>query len=164
MGKHQCINLNEDQRDELEQMLRSGHLSVRTNTRVRILLLSDRSQGQKRTDREVAEAVMCSRETVHNVRKRFLAGGLERALYDQERPGAPPKVTGEAEAKLVMLACSDPPAGQARWTLRLLADKMVELGYIDSISHVTVGEKLKKTRCSRGKSNPGVLANHRELT
>jgi hypothetical protein len=87
---------------------------------------------------------------VINVRRRFLSGGLQAALYDKGWPGAPPKFTGEVEAKLTMLACSDPPEGAARWTLRLLADKMVELGYVDSISHVTVGEMLKKTKSSRG--------------
>jgi hypothetical protein len=77
------------------------------------------------------------------VRRRFLSGGLQAALYDKGRPGAPPKFTGEVEARLTMLACSEPPEGAARWTLRLLADKMVELGYVESISHVTVGELLK---------------------
>lgn len=129
---------------ELEQLIRSGSTSARTNTRARILLLSDRSQGQKRTDQEVADAVLCSKGTVRNVRQRFLQGGLQAALYDKGWPGAPPKFTGEVETKLTMLACSDPPAGAARWTLRLLANKMVELGYVDSISHVTVRELLKK--------------------
>lgn len=150
MGKHTHVELTTEQRTELEQLIRSGSLSARTNTRARILLLSDRSQGQKRTDQEVADAVLCSKGTVRNVRQRFLEGGLPAALYDKERPGARPKVTGEVEAKLTMLACSDPPEGAARWTLRLLADKMVELGYVDSISHVTVWEVLKKTRSSPG--------------
>jgi len=81
---------------------------------------------------------------VRKVRRRFLSGGLQAALSDTGWPGAPPKFTGEVEAKLVMFACSEPPAGAARWTLRLLADKMVELHYVDSMSHVTVGEILKK--------------------
>jgi len=76
--------------------------------------------------------------------RRFLQGGLQAALYDKGWPGAPPKFTGEVEAKLTMLACSEPPEGAARWTLRLLADKMVELGYVDSMSHVTVWGLLKK--------------------
>ena len=84
------------------------------------------------------------------MRRRFLTGGLPSALYDKGWPGAKPKFTGEVEAKLTMLACSDPPDGAARWTLRLLADRMVELGYVDSISHVTVRELLKKTNSSRG--------------
>jgi len=150
MGKHTHINLNSEERAELEKLIRTGNAPARTHTRARILLLSDRSQGQKRTDQEVADAVLCSRNTVLNVRRRFLSGGLQAALYDKGWPGAPPKFTGEVEAKLTMLACSDPPEGAARWTLRLLADKMVELGYVDSISHVTVGEILKKTKSSLG--------------
>lgn len=151
MTKHTKIELTDEQRAELEGLLRKGHLSARTNTRVRILLLSDRSQGQKRTDKQVAEAVMCSKNTVSNVRRRFLASGLQGALHDKERPGGVVKFTGEVEAKLTMLACSQPPEGAAHWTLRLLADKMVELGYAESISHVSVRELLKKTNCSRGK-------------
>jgi len=150
MGKHTHIELTSEERTELEKLIRTGNAPARTHTRARILLLSDRSQGQKRTDQEVADAVLCSKSTVINVRQRFLSGGLQAALYDKGWPGAPPKFTGDVEAKVTMLACSDPPAGAARWTLRLLADKMVELGYVDSISHVTVGELLKKT-----KSNPG---------
>lgn len=150
MGKHTHVELTEEQRRGLEQLIRTGNTPARTNTRARILLLSDRSQGQKRTDQEVADAVLCSKGTVRNVRQRFLQGGLPAALYDKGWPGAPPKFTGEVQAKLTMLACSEPPEGTARWTLRLLADKMVELGYVDSISHVTVGEILKKTRSSPG--------------
>lgn len=91
----------------------------------------------------MAEAVLCSQNTVRNVHRRFLEGGLQRALYDKERPGEPVKFTGGVEARLVMLACSDLPEGASCWTLPLLADKMVELGIVDSISYVAVGERLK---------------------
>ncbi len=150
MGKHTHVTLSEEQRTELEQLIRSGTLSARTNTRARILLLSDHSQGQKRTDQAVAEATLCSQSTVYNVRRRFLAGGLSAALYDQERPGAPLQFTAETEAQLTMLACSDPPEGAGRWSLRLLADRMIALDYVDYISHVTVRELLKKTNCGPG--------------
>jgi len=150
MGKHICIELTQEQRTQVEQLIRKGDTPARTNTRARILLLSDRSQGEKRTDREVADAVLCSMSTVTNVRHRFLAGGLQNALYDKERPGAQPKFTGDIEAKLTMLACSDAPDGAGRWTLRLLAEQMIELGYVDYISHVTVRELLKKTNSSLG--------------
>jgi transposase len=150
MGKHIHINLSDEQRQELEHLIRTGNAPARTYTRARILLLTDRSQGQKRTDGEVAAALLCSQGTVANVRRRFHAGGLAAALYDKPRPGAQPKFTGEMEAKLTMLACSDPPAGHARWTLRLLAEQMIELGYVEYISHVTVGERLKKTNLSLG--------------
>jgi len=150
MGKQTPIELSAEQRTELEQLLHKGSVPARTNTRARILLLSDRSQGQKRTDQDVAAAAWCSKGTVANVRRRFLTGGLAMALYDKGWPGPPPKFTGEVEAQLTMLACSDPPEGAARWTLRLLANRMIELGYVDYISHVTVRELLKKTNCSPG--------------
>jgi hypothetical protein len=150
MGKHTHIELTSEERTELEKLIRTGNAPARTHTRARILLLSDRSQGQKRTDQEVADAVLCCKNTVRNVRRRFLSGGLQAALSDKGWPGASPKFTGEVEAKLVMLACSEPPEGAARWTLRLLADKMVELHSVDSMSHVTVGEILKKTKSRRG--------------
>ena len=142
MEKHRQLELTEAQRIELEQLIRSGSAPARTNTRARILLQSDRSQGKQRMDKEVAAAVMCSQSTVVSIRRRFLEGGLQRALYDKGWPGAPPKFTGEVEAQLTLLACSDPPEGAARWTLRLLAERMIELGYVEYISHVTVGELL----------------------
>jgi hypothetical protein len=145
MGKHQHVELTENQRQELDQVIHAGNASARTQSRARILLLSDRSQGQKRTDQAVADAVLCSLKTVRNIRRRFLAGGVTVALNDKGWPGATPKFTGEVEAKLTVLACSDPPDGFARWTLRLLADQMIELGYVEYISHVTVRELLKKT-------------------
>lgn len=150
MGKHTHIELTTEQRTELEQLIRTGDAPARTHTRARILLLSDRSQGQKRTDQEVAEAALCSKSTVVNIRRRFRTGGLQFALYDKGWPGATPKFTGEVEAKLTMLACSEAPDGAARWTLRLLAERMIELGYVDYISHVTVRELLKKTNSSLG--------------
>lgn len=150
MGKHTQIELTADQRDELEQFIHAGNASARKQTRARILLLSDRSQGQKRQDQEVADAVLCSLSTVRAVRRRFVAGGLGLALNDKGWPGGTPKFSGEVEAKLTMLACSTPPEGAARWTLRLLADQMIELGYVDYISHVTVAELLKKTGLSLG--------------
>jgi transposase len=114
-------------------------------------LLSDGSGGQHRSDEAVVQAVMTSRSTVKRTRWRFLKQGLQAALSEKPRTGRPPKITGEIEAKLTMLACSQPPEGHARWTLRLLAGQLVELGYLDSISHVAVGERLKKTRSSRGR-------------
>lgn len=145
------VYLSAEQRSRLENMIGSGHESARVLARARILLQSDRSLGNKREDAQVAEAVMVSKGTVWRVRKEFAIYGLESAIYDNPRPGAIPKITGDIEARITMLACSDPPEGHARWTLRLLADKSVELGYIDSISHVAVHERLKKTRSSRGR-------------
>ena len=157
MGQHIPIRLTTEQRTELERLIRAGHSPARTQTRARILLLSDQSEGQKRAAKEVAAALMCSPSTVANVRHRFNREGLQAALYDKPRPGQKPKVTGEVEARLVMLACSDPPPGHTRWSLRLLADQMVELEIVDSISHVTVGQVLKKTKSSRGVASHGAL-------
>jgi transposase len=100
---------------------------------------------------EVADAMLTSIGTVSNVKRRYLKGGLERGLHDRPRPGAKPKIDGEVEAHLIALVCSDPPEGQARWTLRLLADKLVELELVETISYVAVGDALKKTNSSLGK-------------
>jgi hypothetical protein len=150
MGKHIQIILTDEQRKELEQLIRAGNAPARTQTRARILLLTDHSQGQKRTGEEIAAALLCCKGTVRNIRLRFHEGGLQSALYDKPRSGQKPKFTGDIQAQLTVLACSAPPSGQARWSLRLLADCMVELGYVDYISHVTVGELLKKTTSSLG--------------
>lgn len=150
MGKHRQIELKVDERTELEQVIHAGNAPARKQTRARILLLSDRSRGQKRTDQEVADAVMCSVSTVGSTRRRYIEGGLPLALNDKGWPGAKPKLTGEIEAELTVLACSEPPPGFGRWTLRLLADQMVELGFLDAVSHVTIGEWLKKTNSSLG--------------
>ena len=106
MGKHLQIELDETERKDLEQLIHAGNAPARKQTRARILLLSDRSQGQKRTNREVAEAALCSLSTVVSIRRRYVEGGLPRALNDKGWPGAKPKLTGEVEAKLTMLACS----------------------------------------------------------
>ena len=150
MNQQHPVQLTSKQRKQLECLTRTGNAPARTQTRARILLLSDRSQGQKRTDEQVAEAVLCCRRTIANVRRRFRSGGLQAVLYDKPRPGAKPKFTGEVEAQLTMLACSAPPEGRVRWTLRLLAERMIALEYVDYISHVTVRELLKKTNLSLG--------------
>lgn len=150
MGKHRYIHLDEEERILLRQLIRKGESPARVQTRARILLLSDRSQGDKRSLAEVAESVMCSVGTVRNIKRNYFAGGVEAALYEKPRPGATPVFTGDVEAQLTMLACSEPPEGHARWSLRLLADRMVELEYVEEISHVTVGKILKKTHCNRG--------------
>lgn len=139
-----------EQRQELEKLINSGHAPARSQSRARILLLLDRGQGRRRRDKEVAEAVMCSQSRVVDVRQRFVEEGLESALYDKPRPGQKPKITGDIEAQLVLLACSQAPEGHSRWTLRLLADRLVELTELDSISHVAVGERLKKMNLSLG--------------
>jgi len=144
------INLTQENRQELESLIRSGESSARTQTRARILLLTDENQKKKKGTKEIALVLMCSLPTITNIRKKFVEGGLENALYDKPRPGAVPKITGEIEAQLTLLACSTPPEGRSRWTLQLLADKLVELKLVDSISDVAVMKRLKKMNLSLG--------------
>ncbi|KKM61316.1 hypothetical protein LCGC14_1532900, partial [marine sediment metagenome] len=99
---------------------------------------------------QVAEATMLSKGTISNRKRRYLAESLPGALYDKPRPGAKRKIDGEVEAHLIAVACSEPPEGCERWTLRLLADRLVALEVVDSISHVAVGNALKKTNSSLG--------------
>jgi len=150
MSKRLHINLRKDERLELEQLISKGANSARVQRRARILLLSDREQAEPLGTGEIAKALMCSPATVCNVKRRYLSNGLPDALHEKARPGATPKITGEVEAHLVALACSNPPQGYGRWTLRLLADRLVELELVESISHVAVGEVLKKTNSSPG--------------
>lgn len=151
MYEQKHIYLQKNERTELEQLIKSGTHSARAIARARTLLLLDRSQGEKRTLAQVADAAMVSQGTVSNLKKRYFTGGLDRALYDLPRPGAKPKIDGEVEAHLIALTCSDPPQGHEHWTLRLLADRLVKLEVIDSISHVAVGDALKKMNLSPGK-------------
>lgn len=150
MGKSQRIELGIEQRQELERLIRVGNAAARVQSRARILLLSASEPGDWQSAPAVARVLLVHPNTVRNVRRRFVAGGLEAALYDRPRPGATPKLTGEVEAQLTLLACSAPPEGHAAWTLRLLADKLVVLGVLESVSHTTVGEWLKKTNSSLG--------------
>lgn len=151
MSQQQHVYLNENERTVLEQLIKSGTNSARVIARARTLLLLERSQGKKRTIEEVVAAAMVSQGTVSNTKKRYFSGGLQAALYDKPRPGAKPKITGEIEAHLIALVCSEPPEDRERWTLRLLADELVALELVESISHVAVRHVLKKTNLSLGK-------------
>ena len=144
------VHLSKEDRQELETLTHSGESSARTQTRARILLLTDESQNKKKGTKEIASVLMCSLPTITNIRRRFVEGGLENALYDKDRPGAIPKITGEIEAQLTMIACSAPPEGRARWTLQMLTDKLVELKLVESISDVAVMPRLKKMNLSLG--------------
>jgi putative transposase len=141
-----CVRLSEEDRTALNKYLRHGKSSARSLTRARILLLADEGH----SDEVIVEALKVSRPTVNRIRKRYCEGGLEFALYEKPRSGAPPKLDGRVEAELTLLACSEPPEGRSKWTLRLLADKLIELEAVDSISHMSVHRLLKKTRSNRG--------------
>ena len=140
---------------QLETLVRSGKAQARTLTKARVLLLTDYSTGQHMTDEDIAAILQVSMPTIGRVRRRCLADGIDTAVHDRSRSGKPPKITGDLEAQLIVLACSDPPEGHNQWTLRLLADKMVALGYFESISHVAISKRLKKMPLSLGKSHPG---------
>ena len=148
-SKKYHVKLSSTQRDELEKLTRSGTIKVRKYKRARILLLADEAHkdGYK-TDEQIAELVDVSTATVWRIRQRFAEEGLEFALNEKPRPGRPVVFDGKQGAEITALACSDPPEGRARWSLRLLADKLVELEIVESIHHDTVREVLKKTNSS----------------
>lgn len=149
--KTHVIQLTGEERAELEQWLHSGHRSARSQTHARILLKADGGpDGPGWLDSQICEAFEVSPSSVYRVRKRFAQEGLPAAL--NRRPPSrrrPRLLDGEQEARLVALACSSPPEGQARWTLHLLADRMVTLQYVESVSYETVRRTLKKTSSSR---------------
>lgn len=157
------IKLTPQQRATLRQLVSSGTSPARVQTRARILLMAaERSVGARGGERRktnsnqsIAEALQLCARTVSRVRQAFVQAGSQAALYDKPRGGRPPVIDGEAEAKLVMLACSSPPEGRSRWTLQLLADRMVELGYAPHISDTWVGKRLKKTLSNPGASRVG---------
>jgi transposase len=136
------VQLSAEEQQTLRAMLRKGRHSSRVLNRARVLLMAH----EGKWDKEVAAAVGVTVTTVANIRRRYVEGGLEAALYDRPHRRRPPKLDGHQEAYLIALACSSPPEGRQRWTLRLLADRLVELGVVEAISHVTVGDILKKRR------------------
>jgi transposase len=164
MEKPRVVNLTSDERSFLQKLLSAGSALARVQTKARILLLTDHSQGGHRTDRDIIKALGTSVCTIGRTRQAFCTRGLEAALWDKARSGKPPKITGDIEAKLTMLACSEPPDDRSRWTVRLLADKMVELEYIDYISAVTVSKRLKKANSNHGSFNPGASASRAAST
>jgi transposase len=139
------ITLGDEERDQLEQLLHSGTHATRKVTRARILLKA--AAGWE--DNAIAEALSVGRATVERLRQRFVEEGLG-ALAERPRPGTPPKLDEKAEARLIAEACSDAPEGRKRWTLHLLADRVVALGLAESYSYESVRRVLKKVTSSRG--------------
>ena len=149
MRKLYVVRLQEEERAQLRALVRKGKVAAYKLTHARVLLKADQGLSKRRvTDRAVAAAVDVSPVTVARVRQRFVEEGLEAALRrkPQARPSRQRVLDGTAEATLVAVTCSKPPAGRERWTLRLLADRLVELDVADSISYETVRQTLKKTR------------------
>jgi len=149
--KHYIINLTEDEREELIRLTTTGRHSALKMQHARILLKTDEGFA----DEEVAEHLDVNVRTVERVRKRCAIEGISAAVNPRKRPLKVPKIDGEAEARLVQLACSEAPNGRQRWTLRLLADKLVELDVVESISHECVRQHLKKR--VKGLANTAVL-------
>lgn len=144
------IDLSNQEKVRLMEIVKKGNSPARTILRANILLASDKQNDRYMTVSEIANAYRTTPTTVQTVRASYCKKGLEATITRKKRetPPIPAKVTGEVEAHIIALACGQPPEGYSRWTLRLLADKTVELGYIESISHVTVSNILKKTNLS----------------
>src|SRR5215210_1324150 len=147
----QPVTLNSNEIRSLKNILTRSTASARTLNRARILDLLHR----QKQPASIAALLQVSMQTIYNVKRRYLAGSLQSALFDQPRSGRPVEISGSQRAKITALACSTPPEGRARWTLRLLADKAVELGHCQRLSHTKARHILKKTNCDRTSTRPG---------
>ncbi len=152
--KPQPIELSTDELRSLTTIVKRGATSARVQTRARVLDLLH----HQHLPSDIAAVMGVGIATVFNIKRRYLAEGLQAALHDKPRPGQPCRIDGVARAKITALACSKAPDGHARWSLRLLADKSIELGFVETISHDTVGEVLKKTDSSRTAKSRGASA------
>ncbi len=150
--KRYIFDLSPAERDELLALTSKGTVRARKMKRAQILLKA----ADGATDAAIIAALNVSRPCVERVRKRFVMGGLARALNDDPRPGQKRKLDGKQAARLVAEACSTPPTGHGRWTLRLLAGRVVALGFTGKISHETVRQVLKKTNLNPGVRSSGV--------
>jgi transposase len=141
MPKKYLVTLTDEERQQLDVLLSKGSHKARKLARARILLHADAGL----SDSQIAAALRVGTATVERIRKRFVEEGVAAALEEHPRPGGKPKLDGAAEATLVALACSTPPDERPVWTMQLLADKLVELQLVESISDETVRRTLKKT-------------------
>ena len=146
MNKKYIVRLSDEERAQLTELTRKGHAAAYKIRHAHILLKAD-ADGPAWTDTKIAESFSVSVNAVLGVRQRWVEQGLEAALNrkKQQHPSRTPRVDGEGEARLIALRCGEPPAGHARWTLRLLADQAVALDIVEAISHETVRQALKKT-------------------
>ena len=150
-AKKYRVFLSEKERKYLRKLVNTGVDKARKLTRARILLLTDESpSGLSNKDKEIMDSLGVCARTVAATRERFVEEGIQGALNEKPRSGRPREFTGRDEAKLTLIACSDPPEGRNRWSVRLLADKMVELEVVDSISRESVRKYLKKGISSHG--------------
>lgn len=147
------VRLSNDERSTLKKLITSGRGPARMFTRARILLKADQSDdGSNWSDERISEALEVTVQTIERVRKQLVEEGFDAVLSRREykQKVSRKKIDGDMEARLIALSCGDPPEGRARWTLRLLAETVIELGYVDNISHEAVRQTLKKTNLSRG--------------
>lgn len=151
MQKRYIVTLTDEERQLLRELIKKGMVSARKLTRAHILLRADEGA----TDEAIATSLHVARTTIERLRRRFVEGTLEEALGERPRPGAKRKLDMKQEAHLIAVTCTPAPEGQARWTMQLLADELVQLGIVDSISDETVRRTLKKTFSSPGKSKNG---------
>jgi transposase len=146
--------LTDEDREYLNQFIRHGRASVRSVARARILLMADEGYSNK----NIVKVLKITRPSVNRTRKRYCEEGLDSAINDKPRSGAPLKIDGTIEAQVTLLACSKPPEGKSTWTLKLLADKIVEMEVVESISAMTIQRILKKAKPNLGRKLDGVLA------
>jgi transposase len=140
------VELSEKQRKKLKSICRRGETKARTLNRARILLLANENRPKgAETDARIADLLDVSESTIGRVKRRFVSSGLEPAIGEKPRSGRPKKFTGTDRAKVTAIACSDPPQGRNKWSLRLIADRLVSLELIEEISYQTVKRVLKKT-------------------
>jgi transposase len=144
--RKEILKLTKTERQKLQELVCKGENKARVITRARILLLS----GQGWDDQKVAEALQIGRATVERIRRRAVRESVEMALVDRPRPGSERKFNAKQEAQLVAIACSDPPPGRKRWTIRLLVEEVVKQGVVDTISFETVRRVVKKTMSDLG--------------
>lgn len=155
--KKYIVSLSPEERATLEQLTTTGKAPAYKMNHARILLKADTTQeGGDWTDEAISRALDISVATIERVRQRFVETNLETALNRQvQQHRTPRRLDGEQEAHLIAITCSEAPEGYARWSLRLLADRMVELEYVESVSHETIRQTLKKTTSSPGCENVG---------
>ena len=139
-AKKYKVELTSEERQALIDLTSKGQVRARKMKRAQVLLKAD--EGLK--DADIMAAVGVSRPMIEDTRRRFVEGGLDKSLNEDSRPGAKRKLDGRAEAHLIALTCSEPPDDHEHWTLRLLADKLIELGVVEDISHEAVRQALKK--------------------
>lgn len=155
--KKYIVSLTTEEREELEQLTRTGKAPAYKVNHARILLKADTNQEEGGwTDEAISQALDISVATIERVRQRFVETNIETALSRQvQQQRKPRRLDGEQEAHLIAMTCGEAPEGHARWSLRLLADRMVELEYVESVSHETIRQTLKKTTSSPGCENAG---------